>query len=331
MNIIKNIFSIEKNVDYKIIHFLFLKIKLRKRLLNSTLLSITDEILKKQKLILDNETKIFNLYQKPKAKSTLPFLSIHLVDKCNNNCQACSHFCTLADDFVIDLEDYARQLKILSQKFFINEIDLMGGEPLLHPHIAKIFDITRDILKNTHICLHTNAILLPKMNQEFWDSCRKNRVSFKITKYPVIKDFTSLVDLCLDNNIWISGIINGKEFLHWMDRSGNGSICENFHACKTKFGYCYILRNYRLYTCPTACYMDLYNKHFDVNMPVEKGIDIISATSEDILQYLRTPIDNCKFCRNVLKLKPREWKRTSRLIGEWDDITFLKADENVRS
>lgn len=58
-----------------------------------------------------------------------------------------------------------------------------------------------------------------------------------------MKNFSEVVDLCLRNEIRIETLINGNEFLHWMDRSGNGQIEENFHACKSKFGYCYILRN----------------------------------------------------------------------------------------
>ena len=325
MNVLGKIFSINKTPDYEIINFLFFKIKLKRLMYRHEVLLLLNRILENQEIIINNENKFFNMYVPPKIKPVLPFLSIHLVDKCNNNCESCSHFCTLADDFILDLQDYKRQLDILSQKFVINEIDLMGGEPLLHPQIDKIFDITREILPNTFICLHTNAILLPKMPQSFWESCRKNKVAFKITKYPTIGDFNALIDLCLENSIFIAAVINGMKFLHWMDRKGNGCINENFHACKLKFGHCYILRNYRLYTCPTACYMDLYNRYFNTSMPVEEGIDIIKSTDNEILAYLNTPIENCKYCRNVAKLTPRSWQRTTRNISEWDDEEYSVA------
>lgn len=323
MNIFKRLFSLENQENYKIFNFLFFRLKLKKTIskcefdkrINSLSNVITNEILNVQ-------NKLLNKIESPKAKPVLPFLSIHMVNKCNNNCEACSHFCTLADDFVLNISDYEKDLAILAQKFHINEIDLMGGEPLLHPQISEIFDVTRKILQHTFICLHTNALLLKNMKEDFWESCRRNRICFKITKYPSLENFNEVVDLCLSNDIHVCSLINGNEFLHWMDKSGNGNVEDNFHACKTKFGCCYILKDSKLYTCPTACYMYLYNMHFDKNLPVEKGIDIIYSSPEDILKYLNTPIENCKYCHNVQKLKRKPWKRTSKNIDEWEDCKF---------
>ena len=326
MNIFKRIFSIKKNEDLLVINIFFFKIKFKKDISNKTLElkinTLEQEIKSKLSTILANEVRFFDMYIPPKKKMELNFLSIHLVDKCNNNCESCSHFCTLADNFKLDIKDFERQLTILSQKFHIKEIDLMGGEPLLHPEINTFFDITRKILPDTFICLHTNAILLPKMDETFWDSCRRNSIAFKITKYPTVEDFSSLLDLCLEKGVWIAGIINGKTFLHWMDKTGQGNIEENFFACKSKFGYCYILRDYRLYTCPTACYMNLYNSAFNTHIPEEKGIDIITASDEEIIKYLNTPLSTCKYCRNVHNLTPRPWRRSSRAEWEWDDAIY---------
>lgn len=143
----------------------------------------------------------------------------------------------------------------------------MGGEPLLHPQIVKIFDITRRILPQTFICLHTNGILLTKMPDEFWEACRKNKIAFKITKYPVMKNFSEVVDLCLRNEIRIETLINGNEFLHWMDRSGNGQIEENFHACKSKFGCCYISQELKTLYLPDSLLYGLLQPLFQHGTP----------------------------------------------------------------
>lgn len=316
MKLIEKIFSVKNRKNHKIVHLLFFRMKFRQQVSNQ-------ELLNKINAILCNEEKIIGKLvetSKPKkGKAFLPFLSLHLVDKCNNNCESCSHFCTLADNFILNPSDYEKDLTILAHKFNVGEIDLMGGEPLLHPQIVKIFDITRRILPQTFICLHTNGILLTKMPDEFWEACQKNKIAFKITKYPVMKNFSEVVDLCLRNEIRIETLINGNEFLHWMDRSGNGQIEENFHACKSKFGCCYILRNSKLYTCPTACYMDYYNRYFNTELPVETGIDIIYSSPEEILNYLKTPLSCCRYCRNINKLKRRPWKRSQRKIDEWED------------
>ena len=245
MKLIEKIFSVKNRKNHKVVHLLFFRMKFRQRVSNQELLNKINAILCNEEKIIG---KLIETSKPKKGKAFLPFLSLHLVDKCNNNCESCSHFCTLADNFILNPSDYEKDLTILAHKFNVGEIDLMGGEPLLHPQIVKIIDITRRILPQTFICLHTNGILLPKMPDEFWEACRKNKIAFKITKYPVMKNFSEVVDLCLRNEIRIETLINGNEFLHWMDRSGNGQIEENFHACKSKFGCCYILRNSKLYT-----------------------------------------------------------------------------------
>lgn len=187
MKLIEKIFSVKNRKNHKIVHLLFFRMKFRQQVSNQ-------ELLNKINAILCNEEKIIGKLvetSKPKkGKAFLPFLSLHLVDKCNNNCESCSHFCTLADNFILNPADYEKDLTILAHKFNVGEIDLMGGEPLLHPQIVKIFDITRRII----------------------------------------------------------------------------------------------------YSSP-----------------------------EEILNYLKTPLSCCRYCRNVNKLKRRPWKRSQRKIDEWED------------
>ena len=338
MNNKNKLFSIEKTNNRTIFRILFLKLTFDKKISNNrlylrldTILSQLKSLSEKQSTILDNEKEFFKMYKQPETKPALPFLSVHLVDQCNNNCQGCSHFCTIANKFELTIEDYTRQLNTLVNKFHIHEIDLMGGEPLLHPNIEMFFEETRKILPHSVICLHTNGLLLHKMPESFWESCKKNHIDFKITRYPNVKDFTEIIDLCLKHGIYICGLINGTSFIHWMDRKGNGNIPENFKACKTKFGFCYILKDYRLYTCPTACYMPLYNDYFNENIPCENGIDIITASSSEILNYLQTPLETCKFCRNVHKLTAKPWQRTQRVISDWDDEAYSSLEKNTNN
>ena len=72
-------------------------------------------------------------------RDTLRF-EIHLCDHCNLNCKGCGHFSPLAQKRFLDpavFERDCRQLSKLSNRK-IELIDLMGGEPLLHPHITTI-------------------------------------------------------------------------------------------------------------------------------------------------------------------------------------------------
>src|SRR4030067_480702 len=77
-------------------------------------------------------------------KPVLSYLEVQLVDHCNMNCSGCSHFSPLADKFFADIEQYDRDMKQLRQLVAnIMTFRLLGGEPLLHPHVSMFLDSTR--------------------------------------------------------------------------------------------------------------------------------------------------------------------------------------------
>ena len=112
---------------------------------------------------------------------------VHLVEHCNLNCKGCAHFAPLAKEEYLDIVKYRHDILRLAEltNNDMAYIKLLGGEPLLHPKIEEIFDLTRSVFKNTPIILITNGINLPDMREKFWDSCRKNRIIVEITKYPI--------------------------------------------------------------------------------------------------------------------------------------------------
>jgi uncharacterized radical SAM superfamily Fe-S cluster-containing enzyme len=127
--------------------------------------------------------RVFNTQIKT-ARDMLRF-EIHVCEHCNLNCKGCGHFSPLAKKHFLDpavFERDCRQLSKLSNRR-VELIDLMGGEPLLHPQITKIFEIARMYFDDT-IQLVTNGILLEKQNDVFWESCRRQRIDILISRYP---------------------------------------------------------------------------------------------------------------------------------------------------
>ena len=51
----------------------------------------------------------------------------------------------------------------------IAEIQLLGGEPLLHPQITLFLETTRKHFPHNTINIVSNGILLKKQSKEFWD------------------------------------------------------------------------------------------------------------------------------------------------------------------
>jgi MoaA/NifB/PqqE/SkfB family radical SAM enzyme len=79
-------------------------------------------------------------------------------------------------------------------------MEIMGGEPLLHPSIIEIIKIARQNFKGEiNIC--TNGILVDKQSTEFFKACRDNEVSIAITKYPINLNWQRLKNCLLNMNL----------------------------------------------------------------------------------------------------------------------------------
>jgi organic radical activating enzyme len=96
-----------------------------------------------------------------KRKNTL---QIFITNRCQLSCKGCFARNMMKDDQDISIEEYVDvvdRFKIDKDGYQIN---LIGGEPLLHPEIANLININGAYdLKTT---IYTNGILLDKINTE---------------------------------------------------------------------------------------------------------------------------------------------------------------------
>lgn len=249
---------------------------------------------------------------------TLSRLEVHVCDKCNLNCRGCTHYCNVkAEDRFVDINDFEKDIKEVSKKLNFQEIKILGGEPLLHPNLIEFFRIAREVYPSNKIILTTNLILLDTMKEDFWEGMKKYNIVFQLTKYPPMNEkFVHYLDLIASKNIPIDNIHVANEFWLFKNPNGNSNPQEVYKQCCE--AYCRQLRDGRLYICPDACYMDYYNKYFDKNIPVDKGIDVYNHTSEEIYNYLTTPKETCKFCFAKDKFKYVPWEKSQKKSDEWD-------------
>ena len=91
-------------------------------------------------------------------------IDIHITDHCNLNCKGCTHFSPLSEEFYLNIDNFRTDLARLAALTGaqLGQIFLLGGEPLLHPHLTDFFPIARDLFPNTQIIIITNGILLPQ-------------------------------------------------------------------------------------------------------------------------------------------------------------------------
>jgi len=248
------------------------------------------------------------------------YFQVHLTNHCNLKCKCCSHFSPISEEKNLDIKILENDFKRLASlgRNKIRQIDLLGGEPLLHPEINNCLIIARKYFKRAKILLITNGILLPAEPDNFWKICKKNNIVLSISQYPIsiglneIKEKGKLFGTKLifnSNNI----------FGHFrIDVNGKQNEIENINMCYESKN-CNCLDNGKIFLCYIPACIDTFNKKFNLNIPVSKDdyIDIYESNSiQEIMDFLKKPVPFCKYC-DVKNRNNIDWGISKRTIEEW--------------
>ena len=265
-------------------------------------------------------------HQNARKKRKIPILHIHLADHCNLNCRGCDNFSPLAPEVFADISVVEKDLKRISElsKGRVCEIQLLGGEPLLHKRVNDFFNITRKYFPYTPIKMITNGLLLPSRNDEFWDCCRKNKIEIVVTKYPIKIDHNAIEQLVKSKNVKFNfygrtDIVSKSMQCMPLDISGSQNARDSFLRCSAA-NRCIALDNGKIYTCTTIPYIKYFNQKFNQNLEVTENdyIDIHKAESfDEIMKFLSNPMPFCRFCNQKEIIWDIGYGVSNNNIEEW--------------
>lgn len=246
---------------------------------------------------------------------------------CNLNCRSCDHFCPLVEQQeFMDFDVFSCDIQRLSELFHAKaeQILILGGEPLLSPDILKYMRLTRKCFPHANIYIVTNGILLDKMEEDFWETCRNQNIGLRPTRYPIKVDYEALGRLAhnkgVDYHFFGSTEISVRNMWHHpFDLSGQQNIEDNFLLCYSG-NRCITLENGRLYTCPIPMTSRAFVAYFHKELKVEDAdsIDIYKVnSSQEILDKLAKPIPFCKYCDVKNRTYDHFWELSHKDIKEW--------------
>jgi len=153
------------------------------------------------------------------------------------------------------------------------------------------------------------------MNEEFWESLRKNRVYIRLSLYPKTDiNLGKIRKLIMRKNIPPISFWDGHKFYLRKTKNYNENENETWENCDCKI--CHQLHKGKLYVCPTAAYGQYYNEYFKTNFYLEDGIDIYKNNADKINEYLTNKSPNCKTCTNNGRLI--DWELSKSEYDEWD-------------
>jgi hypothetical protein len=201
----------------------------------------------------------------------------------------------------------------------ISLITLIGGEPLLFPDLIPLLSFIRGYYRGK-ILIVTNGTLLLKKENEFWQSCKDNRVHINTSIYPKHPDIKAITEKAQAYNFNVSYEDDAKTM--WkipFDTEGKQNQCDSFKKCN-KANWCITLEEGRLYTCHTILMSKIFNNYFDKNMYISAKdyIDIYKAVNiDEILDFLCKPVPFCRYCNFNEMIHRLEWGISKRDISEW--------------
>ncbi len=248
-----------------------------------------------------------------------------LAAHCNLNCAGCSHFSPLAKAEFPDFEESKRSFERLSALFDgeCEYIHLLGGEPLLNPRCEDFLRLARSCFPKGDIFLVTNGLLLPKMGDAFFETCRDEKIIVAVTPYPIDLPHDAIRRRCESFGVEFQLFGEDASKTHFnrllLDISGSQDACENYRRCPYS-NVCLFLYRGRMYPCGIGAHMRLFEGHFGAGLQLSSAdsVDIFSVPSgAELLYRLAKPVPMCRYCNQNRWQELSPWHRSKKEITEW--------------
>jgi MoaA/NifB/PqqE/SkfB family radical SAM enzyme len=290
-----------------------------KRLIKKTISNFIPE-----KILMLSYTYFLRISKKNiKVRREVFKFEIHLTEHCNLNCKYCNHFSSLAEKEFLDIKTFERDLDRISEltNRQIELVDLLGGEPLLHPRIIEILDLPRKYFDSGKICIVTNGTLLLKQPDEFWQACKRNAIEIRISYYPIKLDRPAIKKKAKKHAVTIRYMGGGVKTMYRvpLDLGGTQNAKDSFSRCYWANNSVY-LENGKVYACPLIPNSRHFNRYFNQNLQISATdyIDIYKVKNiDEIFDFLCKPVPFCRYCNLKGTVFGLKWEHSKKEISEW--------------
>ena len=227
---------------------------------------------------------------------TIDYIEFWATKHCNLNCKGCSSCSPVSEEWYLSPEKLEKDLNRLKDlEIDFNNINILGGEPLLHPHIADLFDVVKKVYPYCNLGILTNGLLLWKMNSGFWEKCVENEVNLKVTCFPVLseEEITQLEYIMKQYDIEYQ-LTRKVRFNKILIENNSSSMEEIIQACGCNNAY--NLYDGFVSRCTVPMITELLNKKFGTKLNITGKLNIYEATPDEIIKFLATPNQSCMNC-----------------------------------
>ena len=228
----------------------------------------------------------------------LDYVELHVVDRCNLNCNACSHFSPMVREDFDHLESFKSDISRLRTYFErINKIRLLGGEPFLDERLDEYVVHVRNLYPESVIEVVTNGLLLPRVPDRILKAVSDNGIIVNITLYPPTARMLDEIIATLDKYDMEYQISEPVEnFRRKFLPDGSSDPEKAFREC-TLGRYCTFVYSGRLYLCSGAALVKYYNDVSGTDIACkDSSLDLYDTSTEEIVRFLNQYNDSCRYC-----------------------------------
>lgn len=252
----------------------------------------------------------------------LEYLEFHVTDRCNLNCNNCTHFSSYVEDkntienFESVKNDFIRLKQLVDN---IQTIRILGGESLLNPELDKYIKMVKQIYPKTNLSIVTNGLLIRQMSEELKECIRSNDVTIAISSYkPMWSKMDEIQEYLSSNNL---KFFITQPFSHFYKVVDFENRMLFPYASLRNLPNCMCNNLYRgsLAICPVVCFAGYYDKHYNTNKMQELCKDGVFSiyelnTFDELDERLNKPCGLCDYC-TVYRAEQDE-----KLQEEWRQV-----------
>ncbi len=249
-------------------------------------------------------------------------IDLNITEHCNFSCLNCSHFSPLHKPWFMSLDQIERDLTTLKTVLKTTTLNIVGGEPTLHPKLLEIMRLVKRIRIDEQTHLITNGSLLPRMGDDFWSELEFLKVSI----YPKLDSaIPELVRAKSEQFGFGHEMTEFNEFFRQLKDVPDDGV-ESFNKCHWKSD-CYTVHRGFFYLCPQSAFWP--GKETGVD---GISLDGITAESLDAFMDRKEPLEACRNCAaaNMDKNRWRESKRDVWLNESKSTRYIPTAEEESR-
>ena len=211
-------------------------------------------------------------------------------------------------------EKDAVRIKELSRH--VDDVNLWGGESLLHPDLAEMLRIAREVFPDSLLAVGTNGLLIPSLPDSFFNTMNECKARVIISGYPpTLKNWDKIEAKLIQNNIPYK-LVSISNFYKRIDLNG-----DNYNSYDTCFSrICHMVSCGEIAGCYMPVSLKIFNKFFKKEIDTDSSLLNLhnnDLSCEKLSTFLKSPMDVCKYCGEI-SLHP--WticNKSSTKIEDW--------------